>query len=91
VAGPSAKQEAKRSGRTARPTEIRKKSIFETLSPDAAQIDAARQWRGGCSEKLDIYIRYSQRDEWVDGGLMPGTPAAGEPDSGTPAARKLIA
>jgi len=25
----------------------------------------------GCSEKLDIYIRYSQRDEWLDIGFMP--------------------
>jgi hypothetical protein len=51
------------------------------MSPDAAQNNAARQWRGGCSEKLAIHIRYSLRDEWIDIGFMPGAPAA----------RKLIA
>jgi hypothetical protein len=47
------------------------KSIVETVSPDDAQHIAVRQWRDGCSEKLDIHIRYSQRDEWIDGGVMP--------------------
>lgn len=41
------------------------------MSPDDAQDIAVRQWRGGCSEKLDIHVRYSQRDEWIDIGLMP--------------------
>jgi len=40
-------------------------------SGDGAQDTAVRQWRGGCSEKLEIHIRYSQRDEWIDVGLMP--------------------
>ena len=41
------------------------------MSPDGAQHIAVRQWRDGCSEKLEIHIRYSQRDEWIDVGLMP--------------------
>jgi hypothetical protein len=47
------------------------KSIVETVSPDVAQNTAARCGRDGCSEKLDIHIRYSQRDEWLDSGFMP--------------------
>jgi hypothetical protein len=62
------------------------KSIVETMSPDGVQHIATRRWRDGCSEKLDIHIRYSQRDEWIDVGFMPGAPAAGEP-----ASRKLVA
>jgi hypothetical protein len=52
------------------------KSIVETVSPDVAQDTAARQWRGGCSEKLDIHTRYSQRGEWIDVGFMPRKPVA---------------
>jgi hypothetical protein len=47
------------------------KSIVETVSPDGAQHIAVRLWRGGCSEKLDIHTRYSQRDEWIDVVFMP--------------------
>jgi hypothetical protein len=68
--------EGRRSRKRSYANETWKKSIVETVSPGDAQDNAARQRRDRCSEQLDIYIRYSQRDEWVDGGLMPGTPAA---------------
>ena len=44
---------------------------METVSPDGAQDTAVRQWRGGCSEKMEIHTRYSQRDDWIDIGSMP--------------------
>jgi hypothetical protein len=64
---PLSRRRRARAARTARPTE----NLVETVSPDGAQHIAVRQWRGGCSEKLAIHIRYSQRGEWIDVGLMP--------------------
>jgi hypothetical protein len=45
--------------------------IVETVSTDGVQDNAARQRRDGCNEKLEIYIRYSKRGEWIEIGLMP--------------------